>query len=60
MALEEPQGLCWNMRTLVESEGSIATAISRNAWFQEKAREIEIGMLSGGSRRNVWNSLREI
>ena len=33
---------------------------AKNAWFQEKAREIEIAMLSGGSRRSVWSSLGEI
>ena len=39
-----------------------ATAVkkAKNAWFQEKAREIEIGMLSGGSRRSVWSSFSDV
>ncbi len=41
-------------------KAAAAVKKAKNAWLQEKAREIEIGMLSGGSRRNVWSSLREI
>ena len=41
-------------------KAAAAVKKAKNAWFQEKAREIEIGMLSGGSRRSVWSSLREI
>lgn len=33
---------------------------AKNGWLQEKAKSVEVGMLSGGSGRNAWRCVREI
>ena len=33
---------------------------AKNDWLQEKASEVEVAMLSGGSHRSIWKSLREL
>ena len=33
---------------------------AKNAWFQIKAKEIEISMMKGGAGKGVWTGLREI
>ena len=33
---------------------------AKNDWMQEKAREVEVGMLSRGSHGSMWKSLREL
>ena len=40
----------------------VAGAVKRakNEWLQEKARIVEVGMLSSGSKGNAWKSMREI
>lgn len=33
---------------------------AKNRWFQEKAQEIEHGMVTGAAGRGVWQGLRDI
>ena len=33
---------------------------AKNDWLQEKARAVEVGMLTKGSRGGMWKSLREL
>ena len=33
---------------------------AKNEWLQEKARIVEVGMLSSGSKGSAWKSMRDI
>ena len=33
---------------------------AKNEWLQDKARIVEVGMLSGHSKGNAWGNMREI
>ena len=46
----------------VDQRRVVAKAVrkAKSKWLEEQAREVEFAMLSGGSKRSMWSSLREI
>ena len=45
---------------LQRREVTKAVKKAKNDWLQEKANEVEVAMLSGGSHRSMWKCLREL
>ena len=45
---------------LQRREVTKAVKKAKNVWLQEKAKEVEVGMLSGGSHGSTWKRLREL
>ena len=45
---------------LQRREVTKAVKKAKNDWLQEKANEVKVAMLSGGSHRSMWKCLREL
>lgn len=45
---------------LQRREVTKAVKKAKSDWLQEKANEVEVAMLSGGSHKSMWKSLREL